>query len=131
MGQGILLGQSGGSNQQFIFAGGNPVFAASAYVTYDGKNFNSYGGLYGKTYTPLDWCKVSGNTASGLNGQNITITILKQCNVSVYSFRQGQSGTGAATVTNVVNEKVNSGKTFSISGNAYNQGHGIVVIKED
>ncbi len=121
-----------GHNKQFIFVGGNPVFAACAYIAYDGKKFipNSEG-LYGKTYTPLDWCKVSGDTQRGEWGQVITITITKPCKVSVYSTRPTNNSTGNSKVEMMENARVEANKSFTIRGNDYNLGIGIVVIKEN
>ena len=37
MGQSILQGNGCGVNKEFLFVGGNPVFAACAYIAYNGK----------------------------------------------------------------------------------------------
>lgn len=132
MGQSILQGNGCGANKEFLFVGGNPVFAACAYIAYNGKNFNQESnGLYGREYAPLEWCKVKGDTSRGEYGQVITVTITKACKVSVYSMRPLNNSTVNSKVEIVENTEVQVGKTYSIRGNDYNQGLGIVVIKED
>lgn len=133
MGQSILQGNGGGSNKQFISAGGNPNFAGCSFVAYDGEKFapNSGYGTYGKTYEPLDWCKVGANTSYGERGHKITITITKPCTVSVFSFIDGMQSTGNGTQISVLNEHAEAGKTYSVQHTGYNQGIGITVIKED
>ena len=133
MGQSILQGNGGTPNKQFISAGGNPNFAGCSFVAYDGKQFapNSGYGTYGKTYEPLDWCKVGANTSYGERGHKITITITKPCTVSVFSFIEGMKYTGNGTQISVLNEHAEAGKTYSVQHTGYNQGIGITVIKED
>lgn len=133
MGQSILQGNGGGSNKQFISAGGNPNFAGCSFVAYDGKQFapNSGYGTFGKTYNPLNWCSVGANTSYGERGHRITITITKACTVSVFSFRNSMQSTDNGTVTSILNEYAEVGKTYTILHDGYNQGIGITVVKED